>query len=63
MEAITKCSTPQGDAHAPLVERALTLEQVIRRLCSGEPISWVTVRDGNEIFDIAIAVVRHGRPS
>jgi len=52
MEGITKLrSTPQGDPHAPhVVERALTLEELIQRLRSGEGF------DGNETFDIAITV-------
>jgi len=37
-------------------DEALTLEQVIARLCSSEPIYWLTVHDSNgDVYDIAVA--------
>jgi hypothetical protein len=38
---------------------ALTLEQVIARVCSGEPIHWLTVHDSNgDVYDMAVAASR-----
>jgi hypothetical protein len=34
---------------------ALTLAQVITRLCSGEPVHWLTVYDNNgDVYDMAV---------
>jgi hypothetical protein len=46
---------------APQPPQFLTLEQVITRLCAGEPIIWVTVRDDETgtIADMAL----NGRPA
>jgi hypothetical protein len=32
----------------------LTLDQVITRLSSGEPVSWITLHEGDETYDVAI---------
>jgi hypothetical protein len=34
---------------------ALTLEQFIARITAGEPVTWLTVQQGDEIFDIVVA--------
>jgi hypothetical protein len=38
---------------------ALTFEQVITRLCSGEPVHWLTVHDSSgDVYDMAVAASR-----
>jgi hypothetical protein len=35
-------------------ERFLTLDELISRLCSGEPVRWVTAQDGDNVYDMVM---------
>jgi hypothetical protein len=44
----TPCWTPSSS-------RFLTIEEVVGRICSGKPVTWLTVHSGSETYDVAIA--------
>jgi hypothetical protein len=47
--------TVQGEPYVrEILEKALTFDEVISRIKCGEFISWVTVHDGNETYEVAI---------
>jgi len=36
------------------LHEALSLEQVIARICNGEPLGWLIVQDGDKVYEIAV---------